>query len=120
MFTVKFMNYNGCTDFIDGKASIECDKPELTHTFLRCYQGIEVWESNSEFFKESVQKCKDEIESDNEIDKENKKVLLDLQDTYKAIMTFLNQDGEEGEYFIAETENVFVTDRFGNTIYSIK
>ena len=120
MFTVKFMNQNVCTYFIDGRVSIDCDKTELTHTFLRCYRAIEVWESNSQFFKDAVQKCKNEIESDNEIDEENKKILSDLQDTYKAIMTFRNQDGEEGEYFIAETENVFVTDRFGNTVYAIK
>lgn len=127
MFTVKILNYSGVQSEQDGACMVTDGGVELTSVYLREWGSVEVWYPASQNFKDCIEELKKEthdgyhsdLESP-EMSAEEFNMLMSLHDTYKAVCTFTDKNGDDASYLIAENEEVYITDRHGNTVHSIK
>ena len=118
MFTVKILNYTGEMSN-NGSCKSGPEDCQLSHVYLREWKSVEVWYPASGNYKDKVEELIEETKAENE-SHEDLELLIELQRSYKAFVTYEKQDGEDGFYCIAELEEVYVTDSCGNTVHSIK
>lgn len=122
MFTIKHVLFDGIPErSAGGKVMVGPDNSELkeSYVFLRQRNSVDVHTGDSPSFSTSIELERDRINGDEESTEGVKEMLLEALNTYKAIIYSTSEDGEEHEYFVAETEKVYITDRYGNTVYCI-
>lgn len=118
MFTVKILNYTGEMNQ-DGSCKSEIEDCALSHVYLREWKSVEVWYPASGNYQDKVAELIEQTKAEN-TDHEDLGLLVDLQKSYKAFVTYEKPDGEDGFYCIAELEEVYITDSCGNTVHCIK
>lgn len=126
MFTVKILNYTH-SESQQGEVKLSDNSPELMSVYLREWGPVEVWLPASQNFKDKVEELKqstyDDYHNDlssEEITVDELNVLIEMQGEYKAFITYEDRNGDDAFYCIAENEEVYITDRHGNTVHSIK
>lgn len=118
MFTIKFMNYSAPFDQ-DGSVLPDKQDVELVSVYIRERDAVEIWLPSSSVYRDRVDElCKETMASD-EHDDETKSMLCDLHRSYKAMLT-MSKDGDDDCYYVAEYEEVYVTDSSGKTVHIIK
>ena len=118
MFTAKTINYNIPELDNDGQCTLDGAERLIVSVYLREWRSIEVWYPESGTYMEKVEQFK--VEAEAVEDEVERKFLIDMHDTYKAFITYVTEDGNDSFYCIAETEELYITDRQGNTVYVIK
>jgi len=94
---------------------------EIESVYLNEWSNICVWLKGSQNYKDKVESLKADVLSDKESDQDEIEQLLRMHETYKAFITYENDGDEEWSYYcVADNEEIYITDRHGNTVHSIR